>query len=103
MSQRLMVEETALAGVALLRHDDLDADQLGLVRQHLDEAGVRQEDKGLVIPLPKLGLLFPPIVLPNHERSDLMGDEVVNAAATGRMELAVHLAEALVGEEVEAL
>ena len=55
------------------------------------------------VPLPELGLLFPPIILPNHERSDLMGDEVVNDAATGRMEVTVHLTEALVGEEVEAV
>src|SRR5262245_15519266 len=103
MGQWFLVQEAALAGVALLRHDHSDADQLGLIRQHLDEAGVRQEDKGLVVPLPELGLLLPPIVLPNHERSDLMGDEVVNDAATGRMEIAVHLAEALVGEEVEAV
>jgi hypothetical protein len=51
MGQRLMVEETALAGVRLLSHDDLDADKLGLVGQHLDESGMGQEDEGLVIPL----------------------------------------------------
>ena len=101
MGQRLMVEETALAGVRLLSHDDLDADQLGLVDQHLDEAGMGQEDEGLVIPLAEVDFLLPAIILPDDEGTDLTLDEMLDDTPTGDMQVALHLAFPFVGEDIE--
>ena len=47
-AHRLEVEEAALGGVTLLAHHDLDADQLRLVAQHLDEARMGHEHEVLI-------------------------------------------------------
>ena len=96
-----MVEETALAGVRLLSHDDLDADKLGLVGQHLDESGMGQEDEGLVIALAEVNFLLPAIILPDDEGTDPTVDKMLHDTPTGDMQLALHLAFPFVGEELE--
>src|SRR5262249_56141268 len=49
--QSVRVEEARLAGVALLAEAHLDADQLGFVGQHLDEARMGHLDEVLVVAL----------------------------------------------------
>src|SRR5262245_47839862 len=107
MGQWLSVEETALAGVGLLGHDDLDADKRGFVGKHRNETGMRQEDERLSVARAHADLLLPALVLPDHQRSDALGDELgdemVHEAPTGDREIPVDLAFALVRQDVEAM
>jgi hypothetical protein len=50
--QRIRIQKTGLAGVALLSDVDLDADQFGLVAQHGDKARMGNRHKILVVALP---------------------------------------------------
>src|SRR5690242_7890463 len=72
MPHWLRIEEAALAGVALLCQDDLYLHQLGLVGQHLNEAGMGeagmgQEDKCLVRALAQTYVLLPAVILADDE------------------------------------
>ena len=101
--QGLAVQEAALAGVGLLSHDHLKAHHLGLIGQHLDEAGMREEDECLIRVLSQGHILLPTVILPDDQGTDTMLDEMINDAAAGHMEIAVHLPFPLVGEHIEAV
>jgi hypothetical protein len=47
--KRVPVEKAGFTGIALFRENDLDAHGFGFVGEQLDEAGVRQLDKRLVV------------------------------------------------------
>ena len=66
----LVIEETALARVALVDSDHLDADQLGFIGQHLDTAGVWHLNKVLIGSSTKGKRLLPPVILADHQRSN---------------------------------
>ncbi len=65
LANRLQIEKAACGGVALLAHEDADADQFGLVAQHLDEPSMRDENKALVGVPAQAYRLFPPVILAN--------------------------------------
>ena len=83
MRQGFTIEEAAFAGVGLLGHDHRNANELGLVGQHLDEAGMGEEDEGLVGALPQVHPLFPPIIVPDDQGADAVLDEIINDPAAG--------------------
>src|SRR5215469_14201277 len=61
--QRVCIEETGLAGVTLLSDLHLDAHQVGLVGEHVDETGMRDAHKGLIVAPSHVRFLLPERVL----------------------------------------
>ena len=103
MLEGFTVEEATFAGIRLLGHDHLNTNDLGFVGKHLDEAGMGQEDKRLVIPLAEGYLLLPAIVLPNHEGADAPLNKAIHNTTASRVQLAVHLAFALISKTIQTV
>ena len=56
---------------------------MGFVGQHLDEAGMGEEHKGLVVPPAEWYLLLPAVILPDHQCPDPpLNKEVNNMTAS---------------------
>ena len=66
--QRIAVQETGEAGVAFFGENDCDADQGRLVLEHLDEAGVGELHKRLIVALAHLHFLLPEGIFADDER-----------------------------------
>ena len=70
--QSVQVQETGLAGVALLGDDHPDTNQFGLVSEHLDEAGMGNAHEVLIVALARIHFLLPAVILADDERPDLL-------------------------------
>src|SRR5437016_3544926 len=64
------IKETGTARIALFRENHLNTHQFCLVGQHLDEPGMGDLHKVLVIPLAHLDCLFPERVSADNQRPD---------------------------------
>ena len=64
---RFEVEKAAFRGVTFFGNDYLNADQLRFVGQHVDELGVRNTHKILVIAFAQFNLLLPAFVFANNQ------------------------------------
>ncbi len=73
--QRVRVQETRLAGVALLGDRDLDASQFGFVGQHRNEARMGHRDEVLIAPPAQVRFLLPERVLADAKRADALSDQ----------------------------
>ena len=87
MADLLKVKKRAFGSVALVLNDDLEADQPGLVTDQLNQLGVGNRDKLLVVDPPDLDCLFPPFVIANHQRPDALTDQLVNHQAAGLVQV----------------
>lgn len=96
------VEETALAGVAFLRSDHLDAHQLGFVRQQIDKAGVRYLNKILVGARSQIDLLLPVVILADDQCPHPAQQHHSYDPPTDEVQVSIDLAVALVGQYSDA-
>ena len=101
LADRLQVEEAALGSVALFAHDDVDAHQLRLVAEHLDEPRVRHKHEVLIRSLAQLNGLFPAVILAHHQRPDAVRHESLHNTAARDVQVMVDLARSFVGEGIE--
>src|ERR1700730_4189735 len=69
----------------------------------MDKASKGDAVKLLVIPLPHVHLLFPFLVVANHERPDPFTDQQVDHPSRGTMEIVVNFACALGGESFQTI
>lgn len=67
---RLVIQKAALAGIGLFGDDDPNAYQFGFIGQHLNEAGMRNLHKLLIVPLAHVDFLLPPVILADDEHAD---------------------------------
>jgi len=70
LTNRLIIQKTAFAGVAFFNQDDLNADELRFVAQHVDEASMRDVDKVLVCPFTQVDRLLPTEILADYQCAD---------------------------------
>ena len=99
MADGFTVQKAALAGMALLDEDDPDTHQRSFVSQQGDEAGMRQEHKGLVGPPAQLDLLLPAVILADDQCPNMPLYQHVNDVPTGNVQIMIDLAFALIGQD----
>src|SRR5258708_1999799 len=69
----------------------------------MEKASKWYVDKILVIPLSNVNLLFPFLVITNHECSNSFVDQEIDNSSRGHMQVVVNLACTLVGEALQAI
>src|SRR6266566_7701342 len=82
----IAVKKTGFAGIALLGENHTDAHQLCFVGEQLDETGMRDLHKVLVIALAHLDFLLPERVLADNQRPDALLHQQLDNATAGRMQ-----------------
>src|SRR5437763_1480539 len=87
MADRFQIKKTALAGVAFFREDHPYADQLRLVAEHVDKAGMRNGDEVLVGAPAQVDFLLPVLILADDKRSDALFHEQINESAAVRVQV----------------
>src|SRR2546425_8090873 len=95
---RIEIKKAGFAGIALFRDFHLDADKRGFVRNHLDEARMRNAHKVLVVFLPQIALLLPQGVLPDNDGSYSLFNQEFHDALANRVQGVIDLPVALVGD-----
>src|SRR6266508_935296 len=99
----LIIEEAALAGVAFVDQDHLDAYELGFVAQHLDKAGVWYLDEALIVPLPNADLLLPAVVFAHYQRPNALGNQQIDNPPAVGVQVMVDLARPSRGQPFHPL
>ena len=101
LADRLQIQEGAFGGIAFFLDDHLDACQLSLVGQHVDEGGMGNGDEVLVVDSANVHYLFPAFVVTYDDDSEPFGYHPVHNKPTGPMQIMVDLAVAFVGQGSE--
>ena len=94
----IQVKKAGFAGIALFRDFDLNTHEGSFVRNHLNEACVRNRDEVLIVVPPVIHPLLPQRVLPDNDRSYPLFNQKVHNALTGRVQVVIHLPVALIGD-----
>ncbi len=97
------VSSTGFAGIALFLDFHLDADQLCLVRQYINQPCMRNVHKVLIVAPPVIHLLFPQGIFANDEGARAFFDHQVDNSLAGSMQIVVHLPVALVRNALHLL
>lgn len=103
VTNRLVVKEAALTGMAFLLQDDPYSHQLSLVGQHLNEAGMRDLHKVLISAFAQVRLLLPVDIFANHQCAYALLNQMFNDAMAVGMQVVVDLASALIGKLFQLL
>ena len=85
--QRVPVEKAGFTGIGFFREDDPDTHGFGFVGQQLDEPGVRQLDKRLVVLLAQVHLLLPERVLADDQGANAFAFQELNDPTADGMQL----------------
>jgi hypothetical protein len=101
--QRIRVEEACLTGVALLGDANLDAHQLRLLGEQLNEAGMRHTHEVLIIPPAPVRVLLLQGVLADTEGADALIHQQRDEAAGCCVQVLVNPPCALRGEALQSL
>src|SRR5271165_3699967 len=100
MADWLQIQERTLAGMALVGNDDLNANQLGLIGQHVDKLAVGDGHKILVVATAHIGVLLPGIILTDKERANAILNELVDDQAAAPMEFSLYPPITIVGQSL---
>src|SRR5579885_2800315 len=93
-----LIQKTALAGVGLFRDNHPYANQFRFVGQHVDETGVRNAHKLLIVALAHFHFLLPIDVFADDECAYAFLDKQIDYAPAGSMQVVVDAPCALVGK-----
>src|SRR5260221_480101 len=99
--QRVAVQEAGLAGVALLGDEDVNAHQLRLVGQRLNEACMGHSHKVLIVAPRHVDLLLPERVLADAQRATALGYQQIDDTAAGRVQIPVYATGAPRGDALQ--
>ena len=101
LADGFQIEEAAFGGLALLAHNDANADEGGFVLKHLHEAGMWHKDKVLVGSLPQANRLLPVGILAYDQGADALFHQPLHDTATGDVQIGGDLSRSFVGQDVE--
>src|SRR5207245_1581344 len=96
------IQEGGLTGIGLLLQHDPNADQLGLIAEHVHKPRMRQLDKMLLVLLAQLAFLFPVGIFTDDERADAFSYQQINDPLASRMQVVIHAARSFVSHALHA-